>query len=87
MNVSHINITPAFILSIVTAIVGQAVALIPSWAPYKQIILQIAAIIIPAAFLIANSIHAHATATATIPATAMQVVPATPPSSPVASKR
>jgi hypothetical protein len=57
---SHVSITKAGIVALFTTVVGQVVALVPSWAPDKSHIIQIGSFAIAGLWLLANSIHAIA---------------------------
>lgn len=61
--VSHISITQASALALLTSIGAQVAAIVPAWKPQIALLIQLAGIVVPAAFLIANALHAQATAT------------------------
>lgn len=57
MKTTHISITQAGIIAGLTTVIGQVVALVPSWSPNKSILIQLCSAIVAAAFLGANAIH------------------------------
>lgn len=58
----YFPITQASLITLLTAVVGQVVAFVPSLAPREQTLISLGSILISVAFLIANAIHAHASA-------------------------
>lgn len=54
---SHLKVTQAGLVSLLTAIVGQLVAFVPAFAPDKQVLISAGSSIIAAAFLGANAVH------------------------------
>ena len=58
--VSHVKITTASLIALVTTIVGAVCAIVPQWSTDKQIIIAALTAVITAVPLIVNSIHALA---------------------------
>jgi hypothetical protein len=59
-SVSHIRITQAGLIALLTTIVGQVVAFVPAFGPDKQDLISAGSAVIAAAFLLANGVHALA---------------------------
>ena len=58
---------PPWITAFVTAIASQIVALVPTWAPYKAVIIQGGGIVLAAAILIAEALSKPPVAAAPAP--------------------
>lgn len=54
----HFRITQAGLIALATNVIGQAIAYVPAWAPEKTKLISTATMVITAAFLIANALHA-----------------------------
>jgi hypothetical protein len=57
---THLPVTQAGLVSLLGAIVGTIVALVPAWKPDSQIMIQAGTYLISFGFLIANAIHHRA---------------------------
>lgn len=54
---SHLKVTQAGLVSLLTTIAGQVVAFVPAFAPDKQLLISAGSSAISAAFLLANAGH------------------------------
>jgi hypothetical protein len=57
MSLSHLKITQAGLVGLLTTIVGQVVAFVPSFAPDKQILISAGSAVIATGFMLANGLH------------------------------
>lgn len=62
MPVSHLKIAQSSVLALTTSIIGVVVAFVPQWVPYQQVLIVAVSSGISAVFLIANAVHALASA-------------------------
>lgn len=58
--VSHVKITTATLIALVTTIVGVLCAIVPSWSGEREVIIAAATAVITTAGLVANAVHALA---------------------------
>jgi hypothetical protein len=56
----HVKITSAGLTALLVTVVGQLVAFIPTFAPYKAVLISAGTAVIAAAWLLANARHALA---------------------------
>ena len=59
---SHLKVTQAGLLALLTTIIGQIVAFVPQLASQEQLLISIGSTAISLGFLLANAIHAVASA-------------------------
>lgn len=72
------TITQSTVMAAAGIIASLLIALVPSWAPYKQTLIAALGGLLSLGFLFANAIHVHALATKTRREAAVQVAgPAT----------
>lgn len=60
MTIGHYSITRATLIAAFTTVVGQLIAFLPSLGPDKQNLISAGSIVISAAFVLGNAIHALA---------------------------
>jgi hypothetical protein len=58
----YFSITQSSITALVTVVIGQVVAFVPSLSGQEQALISLGSTVVAVAFLIANAIHAHAAA-------------------------